>query len=60
VESELPEVPAIEPDVHRDDRGFLPGTYKGQHYSAYSIDGSFVQDNPSRSVAGAIIAVTPV
>ena len=40
----------IEPDVHRDSRGFFLETYQAERYRSLGIDGMFVQDNHSRSV----------
>jgi dTDP-4-dehydrorhamnose 3,5-epimerase len=41
----------IEPDVHRDGRGFLVETYHAERYRECGIAGPFVQDNHSRSVS---------
>jgi dTDP-4-dehydrorhamnose 3,5-epimerase len=46
----LPEVILVEPDVHRDARGFFLETYHLEKYRAGGIPGPFVQDNHSRSV----------
>jgi dTDP-4-dehydrorhamnose 3,5-epimerase len=46
----LPEVILVEPDVHRDARGFFLETYHLERYRAGGIPGPFVQDNHSRSV----------
>jgi len=46
----LPEVILVEPDVHRDARGFFVETYHLEKYRAGGIAGPFVQDNHSRSV----------
>lgn len=40
----------IEPDVHRDARGFFLETYHAEKYRDGGIDAVFVQDNQSRSV----------
>lgn len=50
--TELPEVILVEPDVHRDDRGFFLEVFHGQKYAEGGIDVSFVQDNQSRSSRG--------
>ena len=50
----LPEVIVIEADVHRDGRGFFLETYHAEKYRAGGIDGPFVQDNHSQSVAGTL------
>lgn len=54
IETELPEVLIVEPDVRRDSRGFFLETYHADRYRAHGIAGPFVQDNHSRSVEGAI------
>ena len=51
VETELPGVVLIEPDVHRDPRGYFLETYHADKYRVKGIEGPFVQDNHSRSVA---------
>lgn len=52
--TELPGVLVIEPDVHRDMRGFFLETYHASRYAEGGIRGPFVQDNHSRSGAGTI------
>jgi dTDP-4-dehydrorhamnose 3,5-epimerase len=54
VQTELPGVVIIEPDVYRDLRGFFLETYHAQKYQAAGIEGPFVQDNHSHSVAGTL------
>jgi dTDP-4-dehydrorhamnose 3,5-epimerase len=54
VPSVLPGVVVIEPDVHRDPRGFFLETYHADKYRAGGVPGVFVQDNQSRSTAGTI------
>jgi dTDP-4-dehydrorhamnose 3,5-epimerase len=44
----------VEPDVHRDARGFFVETYRADTYRANGISTSFVQDNHTRSVARTI------
>jgi dTDP-4-dehydrorhamnose 3,5-epimerase len=44
----------IEPDVHRDPRGFFLETYHAEKYQAGGVPGAFVQDNQSRSTGGTI------
>jgi dTDP-4-dehydrorhamnose 3,5-epimerase len=39
----------VEPDVHRDGRGFFLETYHREKYARGGIDVTFVQDNHSRS-----------
>ena len=47
--TDLPGVILIEPDVHRDDRGFFVESYQQKRYDAGGVDQRFVQDNHSRS-----------
>ncbi len=54
VRTELPGVILIEPDVHRDARGFFVETYHEENYRALGVEGQFVQDNQSRSVCGTV------
>jgi dTDP-4-dehydrorhamnose 3,5-epimerase len=51
VRTEIPDVVVIEPDVHKDARGFFLETYHVEKYRAGGITAPFVQDNHSRSVA---------
>lgn len=48
--TDLDGVLVIEPQVHRDDRGFFAETYHAARYAAAGVDATFVQDNHSRSV----------
>ncbi|HUO86516.1 MAG TPA: dTDP-4-dehydrorhamnose 3,5-epimerase [Thermoanaerobaculia bacterium] len=50
----IPGVLLVEPDVHRDDRGFFLETYHRDKYRQGGLDAEFVQDNHSRSVAGTL------
>ena len=52
VPTDIPEVLVVEPDVHRDDRGFFLETYHEEKYRGGGIAARFVQDNHSRSAAG--------
>jgi dTDP-4-dehydrorhamnose 3,5-epimerase len=52
--TELADVILIEPDVHKDSRGFFLETYHADKYRALGIDQPFVQDNHSRSVQGTV------
>ena len=47
--TEIPEVVLIEPDVHRDDRGFFIETWHERRYAEGGIAAQFVQDNHSKS-----------
>lgn len=50
--TDLPEVLIIEPDVHRDDRGFFLETWHAEKYAALGLEARFVQDNHSGSTRG--------
>ena len=54
IPTELPGVLIIEPDVHRDGRGFFLESYHAEKYTAGGVEGPFVQDNHSHSVAGTL------
>lgn len=54
IRTELDGVVVIQPDVHRDGRGFFLETYHQDKYRACGIDAPFVQDNHSFSVAGTL------
>ncbi len=50
----LPGVIVVEPDVHRDDRGFLFEVYHARKYRGGGIDVTFVQDIQSRSARNTV------
>jgi dTDP-4-dehydrorhamnose 3,5-epimerase len=54
VPTELAGVVLIEPDVHRDGRGYFVETYHADKHRAGGIDRPFVQDNLSRSAGGTL------
>jgi len=54
VATEIPEVLLVEPDVHRDPRGFFLETWHAEKYREGGIDFDFVQDNHSRSARGTL------
>ncbi len=54
IETSLPGVRLIEPDVLEDDRGYFLEAYSYRHYSKWSIRDRFVQDNMSFSRGGVI------
>ena len=54
VPTELPGVLVVEPDVHKDGRGFFLETYHLEKYRGGGIEGPFVQDNHSRSARGTL------
>lgn len=51
IPSTIPAVLVVEPDVHRDARGFFVETYHAEKYRANGIAAVFVQDNHTRSAA---------
>ena len=50
IETALPGVVIVEPQVHRDARGFFLEVYHAARLASCGIDAVFVQDNHSRSV----------
>ena len=52
--TELPEVLLIEPQAHRDDRGFFLESYHAERYARAGLTAAFVQDNHSRSDRGTL------
>ncbi len=54
IETGLPGVIVVEPDVFRDARGFFLETFHGRKYREGGIDAQFVQTNQSRSVKGTL------
>ncbi len=51
---EIPDIILVEPDVHRDERGFFLESYHREKYAPGGIDVEFVQDNHSRSGRGTL------
>ena len=54
VESPLPGVAVLAPDVHADHRGFFLESYNRRRFAELGIDTDFVQDNHSRSTRGVL------
>ena len=52
--TDLPDVLLVEPDVHRDARGFFLETWHAEKYARAGIGATFVQDNHSRSSRGTL------
>lgn len=50
----LADVLIVEPDVHRDERGFFMETWQRNKFAQGGIDYDFLQDNHSRSVKGTL------
>jgi dTDP-4-dehydrorhamnose 3,5-epimerase len=53
-EQDIPGVVLIEPEVHRDARGFFLESYHAGRYREAGIDAAFVQDNHSLSGRGTV------
>jgi dTDP-4-dehydrorhamnose 3,5-epimerase len=54
IETKLPGVLIIEPNVFGDQRGFFKETFQADRYKDAGIDATFVQDNFSRSTKGVL------
>jgi len=54
IDTEIPDVYLIEPDIHGDHRGFFMESYNRRRFAEVGIDCNFVQDNHSRSSAGVL------
>lgn len=54
IETELPGVLIIEPQVYADTRGFFMETYHAEKFAGLGISDAFVQDNHSRSARGTL------
>jgi dTDP-4-dehydrorhamnose 3,5-epimerase len=54
LETELPDVALIEPEVHGDERGFMVETFRADAWRDLGADADFVQENHSRSGAGTL------
>jgi len=52
--TEIPGVLIVEPQVHRDDRGFFLETFHAAKYREGGVEGEFVQDNHSHSGYGTL------
>ena len=53
-QTEIPGVILVEPQVHRDARGFFVETYHAPRYREGGIDAVFIQDNHSQSTRGTL------
>jgi dTDP-4-dehydrorhamnose 3,5-epimerase len=54
LDTEIPDLVLIEPDVHGDERGFLVETFRADAWRELGVDAEFVQDNHSRSGRGTL------
>ena len=50
----LPEVVVVEPDIHRDGRGYFLETWRADAFAAAGLPAAFVQDNLSGSSRGTL------
>ena len=55
----LPGMVVIEPEVHRDGRGFFAETYRAERLAELGIEDLWVQDNHSRSTRGVLRGMHP-
>jgi len=51
LDTEIPDVALIEPEVHGDERGFMVETFRADAWRGLGADAGFVQENHSRSGA---------
>jgi dTDP-4-dehydrorhamnose 3,5-epimerase len=54
IQTNIPGVVIIEPEVFGDTRGFFLETFQAERYASHGIHGPFVQDNLSRSARGVV------
>lgn len=54
IETNIPEVLLLKPEVYSDDRGFFLETYREEHLAKRGLDVHFVQDNLSKSQQGTV------
>ena len=54
VSTEIEGVVLVEPDIHRDERGFFLETYHQSRYHEAGLEAVFVQDNHSKSTHGTL------
>jgi dTDP-4-dehydrorhamnose 3,5-epimerase len=52
IDTELPDIALIEPEVHGDERGFMVETFRADSWRDLGVDAGFVQENHSRSGKG--------
>ncbi|MDO4626313.1 MAG: dTDP-4-dehydrorhamnose 3,5-epimerase [Pasteurellaceae bacterium] len=54
IETKIPEVKLLEPQVFGDDRGFFMETFRDEWFKANVANSTFVQENHSKSVKGVL------
>jgi dTDP-4-dehydrorhamnose 3,5-epimerase len=52
LDTELPDLALIEPEIHGDERGFMVETFRADAWRELGADADFVQENHSRSGKG--------
>jgi dTDP-4-dehydrorhamnose 3,5-epimerase len=52
LDTELPDLALIEPEIHGDERGFLVETFRADAWHELGVDAELVQENHSRSGKG--------
>jgi dTDP-4-dehydrorhamnose 3,5-epimerase len=52
LDTELPDLALIEPEIHGDERGFMAETFRADSWRELGADADFVQENHSRSGKG--------
>ena len=58
IETELPGVLIVEPQIFRDDRGYFYETWHKMRHGATELPDTYVQDNVSYSVGGVLPGCT--
>ena len=54
VESNIPEIKIIEPDIYADNRGYFLESFRSDLFKKNGIETDFVQDNISKSSRGTL------
>ena len=54
IETKIPDILIIEPQVYEDERGFFYESYSRRRYVSHGIEDTFVQDNHSKSKRGVL------
>lgn len=54
IDTAIPDVKIIEPDIFADERGFFMETWNARTFASLGIEAAFVQDNHSRSAHGTL------
>lgn len=54
IETKIPDVKLLEPQVFGDERGFFMETFRDEWFKQYVADRTFVQENHSKSVKGVL------